>query len=102
MKTQERPLEVDFRLGDFSVEVSRLLAGRYRLLSQFVASNDVFERDFWGEIVVTFSHSLGRLQLLISAVLEQIKRPLSRKADVQNLPSKISTLNDRFARDSGR
>ena len=60
VKTQERHLEVDFRLCDFSVEVSRLLAGRNRLLSQLVASNDVFEGDFWGEIVVTFSHSLGR------------------------------------------
>jgi hypothetical protein len=60
VKTQERPLEVDFRLGDFSVEVSRLLAGRYRLLSQLVASNDMFEGDFWGEIAVTFSHGLGR------------------------------------------
>ena len=59
MKTQEQPLEVDFRLGAFSVEVSHLLAGRYRLLSQLVASNDVFEGDFWSEIVVTFSHSLG-------------------------------------------
>jgi hypothetical protein len=62
VKTQEQPLEVDFRLGDFSVEVSHLLAGRYRLLSQLVASNDVFEGDFWSEIVVTFSHSLGRKQ----------------------------------------
>jgi hypothetical protein len=67
VKTQERPLEVNFRLGDFSVKVSRLLAGRYRLLSQLVASNDVFERDFWGEIVVTFSHSLGRKRSIDSA-----------------------------------
>jgi len=58
VKTQKRPLEIDFRLGESLVEVSCLLTGRYRLLSQSIASNDVFERDFWCESVAEFSHSL--------------------------------------------
>jgi len=59
VKTQERPLEIDFRLGEFSVEVSRLLTGRYWLLGQSTDSHDIFEGDFWGETVAEFSHSLG-------------------------------------------
>ncbi len=61
VKTQDRPLEIVSRLGEFSVEVSCLLTGRYRLVSQSIASHVVFEGDFWGEAVPEFSHSLGHL-----------------------------------------
>ena len=54
VKTQNRPLEIVSRLGEFSVEVSCLLTGRYRLVSQSIASHVVFEGDFWGETVVEF------------------------------------------------
>jgi len=60
VKTQIRPLEIISKLGEFSVEVSCLLTGRYRLVSHSIASHVVFEGDFWGETVVEFSHSLGR------------------------------------------
>ncbi len=66
VKTQDRPLEIVSRLGEFSVEVSCLLTGRYRLVSQSIASHVVFEGDFWGETVPEFSHSLGRKRPLIS------------------------------------
>ncbi len=59
VKTQNRPFEIVSTLGDFSVEVSCLLTGRYRLVSQSVASHVVFEVDFRGETVAEFSHSLG-------------------------------------------
>ena len=59
MKTQNRPLEIVFRLGELSVEVSCLLTGRYRLVSQSIASHVVLEGDFWGKSVAEFSHSLG-------------------------------------------
>ena len=64
VKTQKRPLEIDYRVGEFSVEVSRLLTERYRFLGQLIESHDVFEGDFWSEAVVKFSHSLGRKQPL--------------------------------------
>ena len=54
VKTQNRPLEIVSKLGEFSVEVSCLLTGRYRLVSQSIASHVVFEGDFWGETVVEF------------------------------------------------
>ncbi len=54
VKTQNRPLEIVSRLGEFSVEVSCLLTGRYRLVSQSIASHVVFEGDLWGETVVEF------------------------------------------------
>ncbi len=60
MKTRNRPLEIVFRLREFSVEVSCLLTGRYRLVSQSTASHVVFEDDLWGEAVAEFSHSLGQ------------------------------------------
>ena len=60
MKTQDRSLEIVSKLGEFSVEVSCLLTGRYRLVSQSVASHVVLEGGFWAETVVEFSHSLGR------------------------------------------
>ena len=60
VKTRNRPLEIVFELGIFWVEVNRLLTGRYRLVSQSIASHVVFEGDFWGETVVEFSHSLGQ------------------------------------------
>ncbi len=60
MNTQDRPLEIVSKLGEFSIEVSCLLEGPYRLLSQSIASRDVFEGDFWGESVAEFSHSLGQ------------------------------------------
>ena len=60
VKTENRPLEIVSRPGEFSVEVSCLLTGDYRLLSQSIASHDVFEGDFWCESVAEFSHSLGR------------------------------------------
>ena len=60
VKTQNRPLEIVSKLGEFSVAVSCLLTGRYRLASQSIASHVVFEGDFWGETVVEFSHSLGQ------------------------------------------
>ena len=61
VKTQKQPLEFDFRLGEFSVEVSCLLTGRYLLVSLSIASHVVFEGDFWGESVAEFSHSLGQI-----------------------------------------
>ncbi|MEE8624158.1 MAG: hypothetical protein V3T19_02345 [Acidiferrobacterales bacterium] len=54
VKTQNRLLEILSKLREFSVEVSCLLTGRYRLVSQSIASHVVFEGDFWGEIVVEF------------------------------------------------
>jgi hypothetical protein len=63
MKTRSRPREIDFRLSEFSVEVSYLLTGRYRLVGQSIASHDVFEGDFWGETGSEFSHSLGRVEM---------------------------------------
>ncbi len=54
VKTQNRLLEIVSKLGEFSVEVSCLLTGWYRLVSQSIASHVVFEGDFWGEIVVEF------------------------------------------------
>ncbi len=54
VKTQNRPHEIVSKLGEFSVGVSWLLTGRYRLVSHIIASHAVFERDFWGEIVVEF------------------------------------------------
>jgi hypothetical protein len=62
VKTQNRSLEIVSKLGEFSVEVSCLLTRRYRLVSQSIASHGVFEGDFWGDTVVEFSHSLGRLR----------------------------------------
>ena len=61
MKTQIRPLEIVSKLGEFSVEVGCLLAGRYRLVSQSIASHVVFEGDFWGETDEEFSHRLGQI-----------------------------------------
>jgi len=80
VKTRNRPLEIVSRLGEFSVEVSCLLTGRYRLVSQSIASHVEFEGDFWGETGSEFSHSLGRKRPLISAVFEVRERPLSGKA----------------------
>ena len=69
VKTQDRPLEIVSKLGEFSVELSCLLTGRYRLVSQSIASYAVFEGDFWGETDVEFSHSLGRKRTLYIANL---------------------------------
>ena len=60
MKTLIRPLEIVSKLGEFSVEVSCLLAGRYLLVSQSITSHVVFEGDFWGATDEEFSHSLGQ------------------------------------------
>ncbi len=60
MKTQNRPLEIVSRPGELSVEVSCLLTGRYRRVSQSIASHVVFKGDFWGKSVAEFSHSLGQ------------------------------------------
>jgi len=65
VKTQNRPLEIVSKLREYSVGVSCLLTGRYRLVSQSIASHVVFEGDFWGEIVAEFSHSLGRLRPIL-------------------------------------
>ncbi len=54
VKTQNRSLEIVSKLGEFSVEVSCLLTGRYRHVSQLIASHVVFEGDFWGETVAEF------------------------------------------------
>ena len=62
MKTQNRPLEIVSKLSEFSVEVSCLITGRYRLVSQSIASHVVFEGDLWGDPVAEFSHSLGQKQ----------------------------------------
>ncbi len=62
MKTQNRPLEIVFKRGEFSIEVNCLMTGRDRLVSQSIASYDVFEGDFWGESVAEFSHSLDPKQ----------------------------------------
>ena len=64
VKTQYRPLEIVSRLGEFSVDISCLLTGSFRHLSQSIAYHVVFEGDFWGETVAEFSHSLGRKQPL--------------------------------------
>ena len=64
VKTRTRPLEIVSRLGEFSVEVSCLLTGRYRLVSQSIASHVVFEGDCWGETGPEFSHSLGQKRTL--------------------------------------
>ena len=60
VKTQNRGHEIVSKIGEFQVEVSCLLTGRYRLVSQSTASHVAFEGDFWGETVVEFSHSLGQ------------------------------------------
>ena len=67
MKTRNRPLEIVSRLGEFSVEVSCLLTGRYRLVSQSIASHVVFEGDFSGETGSEFSHSLGQKQTIVNS-----------------------------------
>ena len=54
VKTQNRPLEIVSKLSEFSVEVSCLLTGRYRLVSQSIASHVVFDGDSCGETVVEF------------------------------------------------
>ena len=64
MKTQDRPLEIVSKLDEFSVEVSCLLTGQYRLVSQSIASYVVFEGDFWGAIDEEFSHRLGQKRSL--------------------------------------
>ena len=63
VKTQKRPPEIASKLGEFSVEVSCLLTGHYRLVGQSKASHGVFGCNFWGETVVEFSHSLGRVEM---------------------------------------
>ena len=82
VKTQNRPLEIVSKLGEFSVAVSCLLTGRYRLVSQSIASHIVFESDFWGAYVSEFSHSLGRKRTLKTVVFQLSEWPLSGKADV--------------------
>ncbi len=67
VKTQNRPLEIVSKLGEFSVEVSCLLTGRFRLISQSIASHVVFEGDFWCEPVAEFSHNLGHKRPLALA-----------------------------------
>ena len=64
VKTQNRSPEIVSRLRQFSVEISCLLAGRYRLINHSTASHAVFEGDSWGETVEEFLHSLGRKQSL--------------------------------------
>jgi len=49
VKTRNRPHEIVATLGEFSVEVSCSLTGRYRLVSKSIASHVVFEGDLWGE-----------------------------------------------------
>ena len=62
MKTQKRALEIDFKLGKFSVEVSRLLMGRYRYWSRSTAFYATFDSDFCHVTGAEFSHSLGKKQ----------------------------------------
>ena len=69
MKTLIRPLEIVSKLGEISVEVSCLLAGRYLLVSQSITSHVVFEGDFWGATDEEFSHSLGRKLPVSTALL---------------------------------
>ncbi len=102
VKTQNQPLEIVSRLGEFSVEVSCLLTGCYRLISQSIASHVVFEGDFWGETVPGFSHSLGRKRPIISAIFTQFERPLLRKAAVQELTLKNCPANVGFTPESCR
>ena len=80
VKTQERPLEIISRLGEFSVEVSCLITGRYRLVSQSIASHVVFEGNFWGETGLELSHNLGRWLSVLFAISVKLERPLSEKA----------------------
>jgi len=60
VKRQNRSLEIVSKPGDFSVDISCLPTGRYRLVRQSIASHVVFEGDFWSEIAVEFSHIDGR------------------------------------------
>ena len=101
VKTQNRPLEIVSKLGEFSVEVSCLLTGRYRLVSQSIASYAMFEGDFWGDTDAEFSHSLGRKLPLISVVFSVPERPLPVKADVQILTLEISLPSDQYTPVSG-
>ena len=81
VKTQSRPLEIDFRLGELSVDIICLLTGRYPLLSHSPASHVVFEGDFWGESVAEFSHSLGQNQShLVTSFLEDYSLCLCLRA----------------------
>ena len=75
VKTRNRPLEIVSRPGEFSVKVSCLLEGSYRLLSQSIASRDVFEGDFWGESVAEFSHSLGHKRQFDALTIASASRP---------------------------
>jgi len=77
VKTQNRPLEIVSTLGEFLVEVSCLLVGRCRLVSQSIASHVVFEDDFWGEIVGEFSHSLGQKRPIRSSKIRKFEGLLS-------------------------
>jgi len=76
VKTQNRPREIVSKLGEFSVEVSCLLTGRYRFVSQSITSHVVFEGDSWGETVAELSHSLGRSLPVVMVILMAIERPL--------------------------
>jgi len=93
VKTQYRPLEIVSKLGEFSVEVSCLLTGRYRLVSQSIASYAMFEGDFWGDTDAEFSHSLGRKRTLEFVDFGLSERPLSGKADI-GLESVQRSAND--------
>ena len=66
VKTQNQGPEIVSRLGEYLVEVSCLLTGRYRLVGQSAASHVAFECDFRGEPVGEFSHSLGHKRSPIS------------------------------------
>ena len=102
VKTRNRPLEIVSRLREFSVEVSCLLTGRYRLVGQSIASHVVFEGDFWGETVPEFSHSLGRFRPVKLFEIHRCERPLLGKAAVQDKVFEISGVTVRFTLGSGR
>ena len=62
VKTQKRPLEIDFKLGKLSVEDRRLLTGPYRHWSRSTVFDATFDSDFCHVTGAEFSHSLGNKQ----------------------------------------
>ncbi len=89
VKTQDRPLEIVSRLGEFSVEVSCLLTGLYRLVSQSIASHVVFEGDFWGETGSEFSHSLGQQRTFRILENHENEGPLSARSGRPEILSRL-------------
>jgi len=58
VKTQDRPPEIAFKLGNISDELGHLLIGRCRLQSQLIACNARFDGDVCCQTAIVFSHNL--------------------------------------------